>query len=360
MSNRAYAAALWTLLAAVPPATTEAQNQTVEITKLADGVYAAIYSEVRMDPVEGNSLIVVGTDGVLVLDTGRTPDAARVIISEIRKLTDKPVRFVVNSHWHDDHIFGNQAYAEAFPGVQIIAHRQTRDDMRDKVIPSLKEDGVEYWTKMAADVDARLAKGANAQGAPLTDEQKSRLQEQSKTLRAFLPKIPALRVVLPSLTINDGLSVHDGSREIRIAHLGPGNTQGDVVVYLPKERILATGDLLVHPVPFAYGSSWPEWADTLKKLRAFEADVIVPGHGPAMRDKVYLDGVIEMFESLLQQVRAAIKSGLSLDDTKKAVDLEQFRVRFAGEDPVRKGIFADSILRSALEDAYKALKPASK
>ncbi|HVH55528.1 MAG TPA: MBL fold metallo-hydrolase [Vicinamibacterales bacterium] len=359
---RALDSPLWILLAALSslPMSAVAQNQTLEITKLADGVYAAIYSEVRMDPVEGNSLIVVGDEGVLVLDTGRTPDAARTMISEIRKLTSKPVRYVVNSHWHDDHIFGNQAYAEAFPGVQIVAHRQTRDDMRDKVVPSLKEYGVEYWTKMADDVDARLAKGTTTQGAQLTEQQKSRLQEQSRTLRAFLPKIPSLRVVLPSLTIRDGLTVHDGSREIRILHLGIGNTQGDVIVYLPKERILATGDLLVHPVPFAYGSSWPDWIDTLKKLRALDADVILPGHGPLMRDTAYLDSVIELFESLTQQVRAAIKRGLTLDETKQAVDLEKLRIRFTGDDPVRKGMFADSLMRSALEDVYKALTPTSK
>jgi glyoxylase-like metal-dependent hydrolase (beta-lactamase superfamily II) len=90
------------------------QNQKLDIIKIAEGVYAAVYSEYRMDPIEGNSLIVVGADGVLVLDSGRTPDSARAMIAEIRKLTDRPVRHVVNSHWHDDHIFGNQAYERPF------------------------------------------------------------------------------------------------------------------------------------------------------------------------------------------------------------------------------------------------------
>jgi cyclase len=163
------------------------------------------------------------------------------------------------------------------------------------------------------------------------------------------------RRLLPTIGISDGLTVYDGSREIRIMHPGPGNTRGDVIVYLPKERILTTGDLLVHPVPFAYGSSWPDWIDTLKKLRGMDAEVIVPGHGPLMRDKVYLDSVIELFESLVRQVGEAAKRGLSLEEAKKTVDLETLRVRFAGDDPVRKGVFADSILRAALEDAYKAV-----
>src|SRR3712207_1660307 len=106
-----------------------AQAQKFEVSKIADGVYGVIFSEPRMDPVESNSLVVVGDDGVLVLDANRTPAGARSVIAEIRKLTDKPVRYVVNSHWHDDHVFGNQSYKEAFPGVEFVAHRNTREDM---------------------------------------------------------------------------------------------------------------------------------------------------------------------------------------------------------------------------------------
>lgn len=334
------------------------QNQSRELIKLADGVYAAIYSEFRMDPVEGNSVIVIGQDDALVLDSGRTPDAARSMIEEIRKLTAKPVRQVVNSHWHDDHVFGNQAYEEAFPGVQFIAHARTRDDMRSQSIPSLETHGVPYWEQMAAGFERRLADGTSAQGAPLTDAQKTRLQEQVRTLRAFIPKIGELRVVLPTTTFEERLTIHQGDREIRLLHPGPGNTRGDVALYLPQEKILATGDLLVHPVPFAYGSSIAEWVGTLKSLRALDADVIVPGHGPVMRDTVYLDLVIALFESLVAQVRAAAARGLSLDDTRKAVDLESFRSRLAGEDPVRRGVFADSIVRVAIEQAYTAAKGA--
>lgn len=339
---------------------TSAQNQKLEVVKLADGVYAAVYSEFRMDPVEGNSLIVVTDGGVIVLDSGRTPDSARAIIAEIRKLTDKPVRYVVNSHWHDDHIFGNQGYQETFPGVQFIAHRNTREDMRDKVIPSLKDYGTEYWEKMAIGFESQLAKGTRADGTPLTEQQKARLQEQAKTIRQFLPKIQELGVILPTISFDDKLTLHMGGREIQLLHLGLGNTRGDVAVYLPNEKILATGDLLVHPVPFAYGSFMAEWVETLKKLRQLDVNIILPGHGPVMRDREYLDIVISLFASLVAQVRGAAKRGLSYEETRKVVNLESFRERLAGDDPVRKGVFADSILRSAIELAYKEAKGETK
>ena len=340
----------------VAQATAFAQNQKLEIVKLAENVYAGVYSEIRMDPVEGNSLIVVGGDGVLVLDSGRTPDSARAMMAEIRKLTDKPVRFLVNSHWHDDHIFGNQAYQEAFPDVRIIAHRNTREDMQQQVVPSLTKYGVEYWQKMAAGLEGRLAKGVRSDGTPLTDQQRTQLKEQLRTLNAFIPKLPSLRVVLPAVTIDGTMSVYQQEREIQLMHPGLGNTRGDLAVYLPKERILATGDLLVHPVPFAYGSFISEWIESLKKLRRLDVKTIVPGHGPLMHGPEYLDEVIKLLETLVGQVNDAVKRGLTLEETRKAVNLDAFRQGLAGDDPVRGGVFADSIMREAVERAYKAAK----
>jgi glyoxylase-like metal-dependent hydrolase (beta-lactamase superfamily II) len=335
---------------------TASQNQTLAITKIADGVYAAVYSEFRMDPVEGNSLIVIGSDGVLVLDSGRTPHAARVIIGEIRKLTALPVRHLVNSHWHDDHIFGNQAYVDAFPGIEIIAHRQTRADMIERVIPSLKDYGTEYWTKMAERFEGQLAKGTRADGSPLTDAQKTRLQEQARTVREFLPRIPSLSVALPTMTVDGpATTIHQGDREIRLLYLGAGNTGGDLAVYLPREKVLATGDLLVHPTPFAYGSDVQSWIGVLRQLRALDVETILPGHGPVMRDKAYLDLVIGLFESLVAQVTASVSAGLTLEETRKTMNLESFHAQFAGDDAFRRAMFADSILREAVERTYRAM-----
>jgi cyclase len=340
--------------ALVLPCGAAAQNQSLEMHKLGDGVYAAIRSEFRMDPIEGNSLIVVTSEGVVVFDTGRTPDTARRMIAEIRKLTDQPVRYVVNSHWHDDHVFGNQAYEEAFPGVQFIAHRETRAEMISQSIPGLKTHGVEYWNKMIAGFEGRLAKGMTSDGQPLTDAQKTRVTEQIRTIREFLPKFAEQRIVLPTVVVDDALTLHLGGQEIRLLHLGLGNTRGDLVLYLPRDRVVATGDLLVHPVPFAYGSLPAEWIGTLKSLRALDTTAIVPGHGPLMRDTAYLDLVIELLESIVAQVGDAVRRGLSLEDTRKALDVTRFRERLTDGDTVRRAMFGDSIVRVAVESAYKA------
>ena len=336
-------------------ASASAQSQTLEMVKLAEGVYGAIFSEPRMDPVESNSLIVIGDDSVLVLDANRTPATARAVVAEIRKLTDKPVRYVVNSHWHDDHIFGNQSYKEAFPQVEFVAHRNTREDMEKLAFPHI-QGGINRFTKALSDAETQLKTGAKPNGEKLTDKERAQLGEEVKVYRDVLPKIKDIRLVLPTVTFDQRLTLYQGAREIQILYFGRGNTRGDVAVYLPRERVLATGDLLVHPVPFAYGSFLGEWIDAMKKMRELDARVIVPGHGPVMRDKEYVDTVIALLESVVSQVRDAVKRGLSLEETRKAVKLEEFRRRLAGDDPVRVETFDDSIMRVGVERAYKEAK----
>ena len=332
-----------------------AQSQKLEVLKIADGVYGAIFSEPRMDPVESNSVIIINRDSVLVVDANRTPATARAVIAEIRKLTDKPVRYVVNSHWHDDHIFGNQSYREAFPQVEFVAHRNTREDMERLAFPHI-QSGIDRFTKAAADAEAQLSSGSKPTGEKLSEKERAQLGEELKVYRDVIPKIKTIRLVLPTVTFEEQLTLHQGERTIQILYFGRGNTRGDVAVYLPREKVLVTGDLLVHPVPFAYGSFLGEWIQALKKLRELDAEVIVPGHGPVMRDKQYVNTVIELLESVVSQVREAAGRGLSLEETRKAVKLESFRRRLAGDDPVRLETFDDSIVRVGILRAYMEAK----
>ena len=106
---------------------------TYRTIQVATGVYAFLTPEERSSFQSGNSIAVIGEDGVLVFDTGNIPGATRRQIAELRKLTDKPVRFVVNSHWHPDHNFGNAEYRRAFPGVVVLGTFATRAGILERV-----------------------------------------------------------------------------------------------------------------------------------------------------------------------------------------------------------------------------------
>ena len=140
-----------------------------------------------------------------------------------------------------------------------------------------------------------------------------------------------------TLTFENEFTVDLGNREVQIRFLGRGNTGGDAVVYLPKERIVVAGDLLVFPIPYAYDGYPSEWVGTLEHLARLDADVIVPGHGPVLRDKTYLYLVRDLFKSAVDQLNVRLGQirpamSLTVDDVKGGVDLSAFRQRFAGGD----------------------------
>ena len=113
-------------LAVTPPPKASGHEAKFDVVKLAEGVYAAVRRDEPGYAVESNSLFIIGDDGVIVVDSQSNLAATRETLAALRRLTDKPVRYVVNTHWHDDHVVGNQVYAEAFPGVAFVAHAATR------------------------------------------------------------------------------------------------------------------------------------------------------------------------------------------------------------------------------------------
>jgi cyclase len=331
------------------------QQPEFEMVKVAEGVYAAVRTVPLTRQVDANVVVIINEEDVVVVDANTMQSSARDILLEIRKLTPKPVRYVINTHWHDDHVYGNMVYQEAFPQVEFIGHANTRADMIARTADNLAQKK-EIYPQILESSEKSLATGTNREGKPLTDAQRKDLTELVDLFKVVVPQLQTTRLVPSTITVESELTLHRGDREIKILHLGRGNTRGDLVVYLPKEKILATGDLLVNPIPFAFGSYLGEWIETMNKLRALEADVIIPGHGAIQRDRTYHDLVVSLLDSTLKQAQDAVKKGLSLEDTRKAVDLESFRQKMAGDDPVRSRAFTDYYVTPAVERAYLEAK----
>jgi cyclase len=171
--------------------------------------------------------------------------------------------------------------------------------------------------------------------------------------------VPEFRAIVdtpPTLTFVDRLVLQRGERTIEIRWLGRGNTRGDTIVVLPKERIAASGDLVVYPVPFGILSYYDEWRDTLSKLDALPVDALFPGHGPLMRDRAYLRQVQALVGALVDRVKAAIASGATLEATKAQVTLEDWKKTFAGDDPVKQRAFDAFFVQPAVERTWRQLR----
>jgi glyoxylase-like metal-dependent hydrolase (beta-lactamase superfamily II) len=344
------------LVGATLAATSAAQPAPYRVRELAPGVHAVVRQMVPRGISDSNVLIIVNEHDVVVVDANIFPASAREMIAEVRKLTSKPVRFVVNTHWHSDHHYGNQAYREAFPGVDFIQHANTRTALIERDAPSLEQNMTKEYPAIVERFRTALRTGKTSQGDSVTAEMRRDFADYQRLYEFFLADMKNTAVVPGTLIVHDSLVLHRGDRRIVIKYLGRGNTAGDLVVHLPKERIVATGDLVVSPLPFAFYSHLGEWPATLRALETLDATQILPGHGEIQSDWAYVDRLIALIDTTWTQTRAAVARGFDLEATIKAVNLESFRASFAGDDAARWRNFERLFLRPGVEAAFAELK----
>jgi glyoxylase-like metal-dependent hydrolase (beta-lactamase superfamily II) len=322
-----------------------------EVRKLAEGVYAFLAPDSKTPFVSGNSLVVIGREAALVVDTGHVPALARRMIGDIKHLTSVPVTVVVNTHWHFDHIVGNGEFHAAFPGAAIVSTRETAAQIRAQV--------PDYAAKVEAQVAAggpairqMLTDGKRPDGTPLSPDDREFFEAELHDFTTAVPAIREMKYAPPTLTFDGEMTFDLGQRTVRVMHLGRGNTAGDAVVYVPDARVVATGDLVVAPVPYATASFMFDWPETMRKLMELPADAIVPGHGPVMHDWRYAHQVVDVMRGITDQVERAAADGLSLEDTRKRVDAAAYRDALAGADPFQRRIFNTFFLPGAVKRAY--------
>lgn len=335
-----------------PESTERLPPKTYEVVALAEGVHGFLWTDPLQDPIEGNALFIVNDRDVVVVDTALFPSSAAIMAAELRKLTDKPVRYVVNTHWHDDHHGGNQVYRELWPGAEFVAHRLTRQDaitLTHEARPGV----LAGYAEQIATVRRWAEQGHDDAGKPVDEARKGRIDRYVALLQTVIDGLDEVVATLPDLVFDDALILRRGERTIEIRFLGLGNTRGDVVVFLPNERIVATGDLMVYPAPFAFGSNYREWATTLEAVSALEAEVLFPGHGPVMHDRSYLHQVRDLLRDLVAQVDAAVAEGLTLEQTQERVTLADWKKRFAGNDTAVERAFQSFFVEPAVQRAWE-------
>jgi glyoxylase-like metal-dependent hydrolase (beta-lactamase superfamily II) len=275
-------------------------------TEVSPGIFLFAtprYGDVGLD---GNSIAITSRDGVLVFDTNCTPAAAAAVLAQIRTITDRSVRYVVNSHWHWDHWYGTEVYQQAFPDIRIVAHEKTRELMIGPAIefnrPGIERDLPGY----VASVEQRAATDPALRALAADD-------------RFFLEQKRHVQLAFPNVTFTDRLGIDLGERHIEVLNYGRGVTPGDAFVYLPKEKVLLVGDLLVNPITFALACYPSEWVRALERIDQLDADVIVTGHGAPLHDKTLLHATLDVFRTLLREGRTAKARGLTADQARDAV-----------------------------------------
>jgi cyclase len=333
-------AALLGPAAAPAPAAHRPTADGFDVVQVAPRVHVFVATESRSPIVSGNSTAIVGDDAVMVVDTGQFPALARRMVDALRRITPKPVTVVVSTHWHNDHVFGNAVYKAAYPGVRFVAHEETR-----RLLLKNGPKQVEaYRTKIepfVASLKDELRAGKTEDGGAMGEDERRDLEEKIADGEAAAALWKEVELVTPTETFQDELTVPLGGCDVRVMHLGRGNTAGDAMVYVPDGKVLVTGDVVVLPTPFAIGSYPREWRAVLAKVAAIDATTLVPGHGPVQRDRAYVRDLDLLLATLDAQVAAAAKDGRPLAEVRKAVDLGPAARKFTGGDATRARLLHD-------------------
>ena len=290
-----------------------AGGDTFDLKKVGDGVWAAVAA--TRYKVNSNAAVIETNDGVIVVDTHSKPAAAQSLYKDIQGVTKKPVKKIVNTHFHWDHWQGNQVYAQANPSLEIIASDRTKARLAD---PNQMNGGVGFVDKQIASMPGEIDKiKADIAKAP-NDEARGRLQSSLAQAEAYLIELKGMKPALPTRTIGATTKLTEGGRDIELHIVGRAHTDGDLFIYLPKEKVLATGDAVVGWMPFlndGYPEDWPVSVGELEKL---DINQIIVGHGEPV-PKSHLAFFRGYLTDLVAACKKAGGDGATLDDMKTKV-----------------------------------------
>jgi glyoxylase-like metal-dependent hydrolase (beta-lactamase superfamily II) len=191
--------------------------------------------------------------------------------------------------------------------------------------------------KTNASLQQMLDSGKSQDGKPLSAEDREQIKTALDRRKPGMEELKAVKFQSATLTFDHDFTLDLGNREVQVKFLGRGNTAGDAVVYLPRDKIVVAGDLVVYPIPYIYDGYPVEWIQTLQNLSQLDADTIVPGHGPVLHDKTYVLLVRDLMKSAVEQMNAKLAQAgpamfLTIDDVKDSIDLTSFQQRFTGND----------------------------
>lgn len=264
-----------------------------DIKKVAQGIYAAIGRPTSQ--INCNAAVFEMSDGLLVVDSHSKPSAVFSLLAQIkREVSPKPVKYLVNSHFHWDHSQGNAAFKKAHPQVTILSSVGTRALLSDQAVLRLKGS----LDETSAGIEQMKDKLGKAKSA----EDRQFYQTQIKESQAYLAEMKNYAPEIPSVTVGRDLVLHDKMHDLHLAFRGRAHTAGDISVYCPQKKVIATGDMLHGFQPWLSDGYPHEWPKTLYTVAELEFDHVIGGHADVQAGKGRLYNMAGFLEELLERV----------------------------------------------------------
>ena len=327
------------ILVFISPFTIAQEGEIVEtgthrFVEVADGVWQVTGTGSVF--TMSNAMILVGEFDTLVVDSHVTPAASRALLESIPAVTDKPVRYLVNSHYHFDHAHGNQSFPE---GVEIIGHEFTRAKLNGDIGNVLEENTFRSFSDPVPATVANLAQRAREETDP---RRRTELEETHRVQQEYMNAIEEVVPTPPNITLQDEMTlfqvVANGSREIQLLHFGRAHTGGDVVIYLPQEKVVFTGDMMLPGLAYMGDGHVDEWPDSLEGLKALDFETWLPGHGPVMRSKQPIENFQAYLRDLWDRTSLQYRMGVAWEEAAEQIDMTDHSDNYAqisgpGVDP---------------------------
>ena len=253
------------------------------LRRLSESVYCILGGE--KGP---NTGFVAGKNGILVIDTTFSPHHATLMLRKIRSITQKPIRYVFNTHHHSDHTFGNQVFS-----AKVIACRECRETMSTLLETEWSKESIQKWTDENPEWKEKLAN---------------------------------LKITLPDLIFDEKYEIDLGNLKVSLRHLG-GHTKDSSVAYIPSSKVLFAGDLIFQGrYPYTKDANVQRWLSALKTIQFMDFEVLVPGHG-FLCNKKEVENLIGYFENLLENCKRFIQENLPLAEIIKRKEFFKFARR---------------------------------
>jgi glyoxylase-like metal-dependent hydrolase (beta-lactamase superfamily II) len=307
----AYHRAAWANAAAPTAA-----GKLFDIQKAAEGIFFAhAHPQVQ---VNCNAAIFVRSKDVVVVDAHSKPSAAASLIRQIqREVTTKPVRYVVNTHFHWDHTQGDHAYRAAFNPIDFVASSATKQLLTDMGAQRLKEslDAVPPHIE-------QLRKRSEASHDPA---EKVFCADQISQLEAYQAELKNYTLELPTITFEKTYLLEDPAYDLHLEFHGHAHTAGDIFVFCPSRKVVATGDASHGWLP-NIGDGFPRaWPGTIDDLAKADFKYVLGGHGPMRPDRIVMMGQRNYIEEITERVAAAKQAGQSLDEMQKRITVASLK-----------------------------------
>lgn len=334
------------------PLTPEGESKFLETIKISDNIYVF---KPKVDWVHSNCVAIIGTEYVLIVDTFIQSNYADEAIRLLKGISKLPVRYVVNTHYHNDHVMGNYAFKKAFPQCQVVMHDSTYFYMKKQILPAIEGEEKAVQADIES-VEKEIAAGKRANGYVYSSAQiefwKQNVAETKEYQRTYKPN----KFVNGDVLFSNTMTVNLGTEKVLLMHAeDDGHSKGDVMVWLPEKKILVTGDIIVGPTPYATGSNITGMINSIQKVIDMDPKIIIPGHGVMLYDLSYPKLLLELFTEMSNRSKEAIAQKIPAREAmeSKVAVPKELALKFTNGDEVKEMALYFWFTRWIVYNTYK-------